>query len=356
MRLGKVTWIILSAVFISGCIPSSKILEEVQLIQALGYDYVSDEDFEVTAGSTYTPPGVQSEPQNVSFSAVGSTSKQTRQELQAQSPRPIEIGRVGVIIFDQEMARNGIANLIDNIQRDPNIGRDISLVVSQGKSKDILSEKNAQDESVSQYVINIIKQNMERSIPEINLHHFLFQYRGIGLDPFMPLIEKKEDILEVTGVALFDEDKLIDTIDLKEGYILKILYEKIRKGIFEVDLKKDKHVSIQNLSSNTKYKPEKRGSEYKIKVSITMDGRVMEGGELDLTKKKNIEKIEKKAEKMLESEALDLLGKLQKLNVDPLGLEEKLRQKGFTDWKKKYEELQFEVKADVHVIQAGIME
>ncbi|MGG4488047.1 Ger(x)C family spore germination protein [Metabacillus idriensis] len=342
--------------FLSGCIPVSKVLEDVQLIQAIGYDYVNEKEFQVTAGATYTPPGIQSKPQNVALTAVGRTSKHIRQEIQAQSPRPIEIGRVGVILFDEELARSGIDDLVDNLQRDPNIGRDISLVVSKGKSNEILSAEPEQHESVSQFVIDIVKQNMERTIPSINLHHFLFHYRGLGFDPFLPLIEKKGDLIQVSGVALFKGDHLAETIDLKEGYILKILYEKIRKGIIEIDLKEDKQVSIQNLSSNTKFKPEKTPNGYRFNVNIKMDGRVMEGGGLDLTQKKNIEKLEKKTEQMLEKEALVLLEKLQKLNVDPLGIKEELRQEGYKDWKKQYGSVHFKVDANVHLIQAGIME
>lgn len=356
MNVYRAVFIIMCTGLISGFIPASKVLEDVQLIQAIGYDYVDSQEFKVTAGATYTPPGIQPMPQNVSLTAIGRTSKQIRQELQAQSPRPIEIGRVGIIIFNQELARTGISDLIDNLQRDPNIGRNVSLVVTNGKSSELLSAESVKDESVSQNIIDIVKQNMERTIPKINLHHFLFQYRGIGFDPFLPLIEKKEDFIRVSGVALFDEDKLIDTIDLREAYILKVLYEKFRKGSIEIDLNEDKQVSIQNLSSNAKYKPERMGSDYKFKISITMDGRVMEGGGLDLTQKKNIEKIEKKSEKMVEKEALALLKKLQKLNVDPLGLEEKLRQNGYKDWKKKYSSLQFEVETNIHIVQAGIME
>jgi spore germination protein len=340
---------------LSSCIPDSKILEDVQLIQAIGYDYINDGEFQLTAGATYTPPGIQSKPQNIALTAIGRTSRNIRQEIQAQSPRPVEIGRVGVILFDEEMARSGIGNHVDNLQRDPNIGRDINLVVSKGKSNEILSTDVDQHESVSQFVIDLVTQNMERTIPSINLHHFLFQYRGLGFDPFLPFIEKKDDLIKVSGVALFKEDHLIDTIDMKEGYILKVLYEKIRKGILEIELK-DKEVSIQNLSSNTKFKPKKTVNGYKFNVSVKMDGRVMEGGGLDLTQKKNIEKIEKRTEKMLEKEALALLEKLQKLNVDPLGIKEELRQAGYKDWKKQYGSVQFEVDAAVHLIQAGIME
>ncbi|MCM3595068.1 Ger(x)C family spore germination protein [Metabacillus idriensis] len=352
----KVFAILLCMCLLSGCIPVSKVLEDVQLIQAIGYDYVNEKEFQVTAGATYTPPGIQSKPQNVALTAVGRTSKHIRQEIQAQSPRPIEIGRVGVILFDEELARSGIDDLVDNLQRDPNIGRDISLVVSKGKSNEILSTESEQHESVSQFVIDIVKQNMERTIPSINLHHFLFHYRGLGFDPFLPLIEKKGDLIQVSGVALFKGDHLAETIDLKEGYILKVLYEKIRKGIIEVDIKEDKQVSIQNLSSNTKFKPEKTANGYTFNVRIKMDGRVMEGGGLDLTQKKNIEKIEKKSEEMLEKEALVLLEKLQKLDVDPLGIKEELRQEGYKDWKKQYGSVHFEVDANVHLIQAGIME
>ncbi|MDX8290495.1 Ger(x)C family spore germination protein [Metabacillus indicus] len=352
----KAAGLVFLILFAGGCVPASKVLEDVQLIQAVGYDYMGEDEFQVTDGATYTPPGVQSEPENVVLTAVGKTSKSIRQKIQAQSTRPVEVGRVGIILFDQEITKYGIGPIVDNLQRDPNIGRDISLCVSEGKAFEILSSDIQQEESVSQYVTDIVSQNMDRTIPSMNLHHFLFQYRGDGFDPFLPLIKNKDQAVEVTGVALLKDDKLAGTLDLQESYMMKILYEKANKGIIEVDSQKKNPVSIQNLSSKAKYHPRKELTGYKMSVSVKMDGRVMEAGGLDLTRQPNIKKLEKKTEKILEEEMLSLLKKLQELDVDPLGIKEQFRQEGYRDWKKLGQKVQFDVHADVRLIQAGIME
>ncbi|WP_162595937.1 Ger(x)C family spore germination protein [Bacillus sp. CGMCC 1.16541] len=349
--------IVLSFIFITGCVPSNKIIEEIQIVQAAGYD-LAEGGFRGTAGSAYIPPVEGDMPRNIVFSAVGHTNKQIRQKLQSRSSKPIEIGRVGLLIFNRELAKGGVINIVDNFQRDPNIGRDIFLVVSEGSAYEILNSDYLEGESAPQYITDIVDQNMDRTIPKVDLHRFLFQYESKGYDPFMPIIKKVKDQIHVQGIALFNGDKYVDKISLKDSYIFKILSEDIRQGQLETKWK-GRYVSIQNLDSDSDYEIRKRGGKYEAKFTIDLDGRVAESGGLDLTKKKNIRIIEEATEKEITKQAEALLNKFKALNVDPLGIGDKARQKGiFTEssWKSQYKELPIKVSVSVKIIQAGIME
>lgn len=163
-------------------------------MQTFGYDYVNSEEFEGTAGSSNIPPGEQSMPVNEVFSATGKTSKRIRQKIQAEGARPIVVGRVGLVIFNQELAEHGIENQIDNLQRNPSIGRKLPLVVSKEKAKDIIDSTYSQSDSVSQYLIDVVEQNLEQTIPNVNLHRFLVHFYSKDADPFLPLIEKRVNI------------------------------------------------------------------------------------------------------------------------------------------------------------------
>nr|WP_082892072.1 hypothetical protein [Sutcliffiella horikoshii] len=213
--------IIFPMIFLSlvGCTPEPKILEDIQLVQSVGYDLKEEDEYIGTAGSSFVPPGENASPTDVTLTADGKTVKQIRQRMQAISAKPIEIGRLGVIIFSQEVAEAGIETIVDNYQRDPHIGRDIHLVVSQNKASEIFQSNYIESEDVSQYIIDVISQNIDRTLPKMNLHHYLFQYYAEGYDPFMPMISKRGNQIEVIGVALFNEDKYIEMIPFDESYI-----------------------------------------------------------------------------------------------------------------------------------------
>ncbi|MBM7584005.1 spore germination protein [Bacillus pakistanensis] len=347
------------SLFLSGCLPSTKILEDIQLVQSIGYDYIGDEKFQGTGGSSFITPGEKSIPKSVTFTAEGNTNRKILQKIQSKSPKPIEIGRVGVILFNQEIAKNGIMEHIESLEKDPSVGRDIYLAVSIGSTFEILDGTYPQSESVSQYLTEVIKQNMERTIPKMDLHRYLYHYYGKGLDPFMPVIAHEGRYIQIKGIALFKKDKLVDIIGLKESYVFKVLFESIRKGVLEVDFTEKEEISIRNLSSDTNYKVTKDHEKYQIEVNIKLNGQISDSAGLKLSDDKVIKKIEKATEKQIKEHAANLIKKFQDLEVDPLGMGDKARQKGDfnkKDWQGQYGDMEIKVHADVDVSQSGIAE
>ncbi len=352
--------ILLLFITLIGCTPTPRILEEIQLVQSVGYDYLNDDEYIGVAGASYIPQGENAKPTNIVFTAVGKTSKQIRQRIQALSAKPIEIGRIGVVIFNKEVAADGILPFIDSLQRDPSIGRDILLTVSEESASEILKTKYIESETVSQYIIEVVDQNSDRTLPHTNLHRFLYQYYTKGFDAFMPMISKDENKLIVVGVALFDEDRFVGVVPLEDAYIFKILFEKSSKGQFETKGKEEEgYLSLQNLFSHTEYEVKKPGGRFEVHFTIKVKGRISESGGLDLTKKENVKKAEKEVEEEITQRAYNLVEKFKELQVDPLGLGEKARQKGIYDekvWEEQYSELKVVIDTEVHVVQTGIME
>ncbi|MDM5225189.1 Ger(x)C family spore germination protein [Cytobacillus sp. NJ13] len=359
MKINNFLWCTFIPLLLAGCIPSTKILEDIQLVQTFGYDYVNDDEFEGTAGSSNIPPGEQSLPVNEVFTATGKTGKRIRQKMQGEAARPIVVGRVGLVIFNQELAEHGIENQIDSLQRNPSIGRKLLLVVSKEKAKDIIDSNYSQSDSVSQYLIDVVEQNLKQTIPEINLHRFLVHYYSKDADPFLPLIEKQGKHLKVSGLGIFKDDKLVDTISFGDAYIFKILYEKFRRGQFEVELSGGEDVSLENLSSKTKISVEKKNGKYKTTFKVKVSGRAMEGVNLDLTDKKTIERIEKAVEKEITERAEKMVKRFQELDADPLRIGEKARQRSDfnrKEWKEQYSQMEIKIEAEVHAVQSGIIE
>ncbi|KZZ82684.1 Ger(x)C family spore germination protein [Bacillus sp. SJS] len=347
-----------SALALSGCIPQQQILEELQLIKTIGYDYVDDDVILGTGGSTSIPHGQQSLPSDESFSASGHTSKQIRQKLQNETTKPIVIGRVGVVLFSETLAEHGIAALLDNLQRDPEIGRDIYLALAEKSAQEIIKANYSTTIPTSNYIFDLIQQSMEQSLPKTNLHGFLYRYYGKGLDAFMPIVRQFDSKLIITGIGIFKADKLVQKISAEDAYYLKMTSDKIEKGIFEVSYK-GKNLSIENLFSKPDLKIKKKGAHYYAELNLEVKGRISEGGGLRMTNKDVMRRIELATDKKVRTKIKQLIQSFKENQVDPIGLKRKAMQnRSFSkkEWDQQYDKMPIDVNVKVTILHAGIME
>ncbi|WP_167747049.1 Ger(x)C family spore germination C-terminal domain-containing protein [Cohnella luojiensis] len=76
----------------------------------------------------------------------------------------------------------------------------------------------------------------------------------LGRDPYLPLVKLQEKKIKITGLALFDDDKFVASLNDEEMKIFRLLIEKSKIGTFEVRLNKDEYVSILNQGSQVRYR------------------------------------------------------------------------------------------------------
>ncbi|MDM5198443.1 Ger(x)C family spore germination protein [Fictibacillus enclensis] len=347
--------------FLAGCTPQKQVLEDIQLIGVVGYDDASGNKIQATVSVPTTVGGSdQAVLSSTTYSASSHTSKNIRQVLQAESPKPFASGRVSVIIFNEELASRGITKIIDSLQRDPSVGRNIYLAVAKGSTKDMLSKEYPIGEIVPAYLKDMIEQNMELTFPRANFHHFNYSYYGKGSDPFMPLLEEKHGHIRIAGVALFDHSKYVDHISFEESFIFKLMYQNFRQGSHEFKLGKDNYLTLENLSSHVNYDIYNANTNPKINITIHVRGKVNDAAGTPLYQEKTIEMIEKTIKKQTEHNAEKMVDRFQKKGIDPLGLGDRARSSArrfnFKEWNQKYPDIPVHVKANIEVTQGGIVE
>lgn len=104
---------------------SKKIIDQIQLVTAVGYDYVDGDKIK----GTVVTPSLQVEGQllDLIYTTEASTLYEMRAKLNAQASEELFIGKLEVALFNDELARHGIRDNIDYLLRDPNIGTRIYL-------------------------------------------------------------------------------------------------------------------------------------------------------------------------------------------------------------------------------------
>jgi spore germination protein len=345
---------------LTGCFPKTQILEDIQLVQSVAYDYLSEKNIKVGAEATITPRGEDVQLISEIFKAESHTNKSARKIIESESPKPFRIGRLGVVLFNKKLAEEGIYKIVDVLQRDPSIGRDIFMVVAENSAIDILEGEYSVSETPSKYLTNMLDQNMRSNIPRSSIHLFLYRYHGKGMDPFMPLIEKKGNHIRIKGVALFKGDKYKGYINIRNAFFLKLLRESFEDGMFEVKYGENNYYTIENISSQVDFKVKNANKNPEITMDVKVTGRINEAPKILVGKKNVIDQLEKTASEMLEKDMEAMIKKFQRLNVDPLALGDRVRSRtrnfDFKNWEGKYPEVPIDINVAVQIIQSGIMD
>ncbi|MFP3668056.1 Ger(x)C family spore germination protein [Priestia sp. SIMBA_032] len=356
-------WLItcLSVSIITGCSPSPTTLEDLQFVQSLGYDYVDKNSIKGSFSVPVIQSGMNSQPKSGIFTATAQTSKDLGRIIQSQSQKPIETGRLGVALYGKELAnKKGIFEMLDSIYRDPRISKEVYLAVVEGEAYEMLNYRYPISDTTSKYLIGLIEQNAEQYLPKVDVHTFMYQYFGKGLDPFMPLLERKGDKIQIKGISLFKGDKYIDYIGFREAFLFKMLYEDSKKGFFNIKLDKDLYVSIENISSSVKYKVRKSNTNPKFSIYLKLKGRVVEGTRIPLGNKSEIQSIEKEVRYNIKKRGQKMVSKFQKLKIDPLGIGDRVKSQtrkfDFKRWEDQYPKIPIELNVDVQITQTMSIE
>jgi spore germination protein len=215
------------------------------------------------------------------------------------------------------------------------------------------------DRGNAAYLTQLIEHNMKgQNLPITNLHHFLATFYQVGQDPYLPFLKKiKSNLVNITGIALFKDEKVVDILSENKMFYFKLLVDKHTRGSIKV---KDKigESTIQSIASKTKFTLKNR-NPYEFAVQIKINGLLSEHQERTL-KKEDIHKIEKQLEKQISEECTKMIGNFQKKDIDPVGFghiaKTRTRNFDFNKWKQSYSSARVKVTADVNIIEVGVVE
>ncbi|MCP8968184.1 Ger(x)C family spore germination protein [Ectobacillus ponti] len=355
--------IFLCFLLLCGCGVESKILEDIQLSRAAAYDAAGDHKIKGTLAVTITPPGQGGEVQtrNDVFVTSAHTGKTLRQLAQAESPKPILTGKVGVVLYGEELAKQGISPYVDGLRRDPSIGRDLYVALAEGEAGDILTVRPSMGEDPGSYIRHLLAQNEKGNFPETDLQEFLYHDKGEGMDAILPLLKRKGNHIRIQGIALLKKDKYIGKyIPYNQAFIYKMLDEPFKRGIYEFHIKKDIYVTFQSIASSVHYSITDGNTHPKVDILVKLKGRIVESGQLKIHDPRMLKKLEQHVSEITKKQAQAMIELFQKEHVDPLGIGDHARSqtRGFNmqRWDRQYSTMPISVHVDVNILESGITE
>lgn len=376
----KNKWILLTTFFlfftllICGCW-SRKELETLAFVTTVGIDKAEEPGkIEVTLQMVDTtkirPPGGGGgggeEKPVLNMKKTGLTLFEAIRKFNYESTRRPFFPHCQAVIYGEEIAREGVGKYIDFIDRDPELRRNLYVLVAKGEASKILEGQPPLEYTVGVSINRVLdKYSTTSQIIPIDLQEFIERLMSKTTAPVAPIVlVNKEKNISVTGTAVFKEDKMVGELTPRETRGLLWVLNKAKGGIIAIQLPHaNENISIEVINSQCKIIPEIKDNKLKVTVEIREEGNL---GELnsphDFANEKGWDNIEKLTAGVIHGEVLAAFKKAQEFNADIFGFGEAFYRKYPAvwreikdDWDKHFANLELTIKVESNIRESGLV-
>ncbi|MBU3158728.1 Ger(x)C family spore germination protein [Clostridium frigoris] len=288
-------------------------IEEVVTINGIGYDIEKKGqniiEYSVPINTNvYKGSGKQA---NLLFTEQGRNLGEVTQKRQEKMNKRFIQGQERVVLISEDYARYGLKTLIDDRFRNPETNDDAYMVVCKGRAEDYLKYKKKGYNNSSDYIGGIIEAYGNYSFFSNN-YKLIDAYVRIGAEGrslTLPYIEITNAGIEITGMAIFKEDKMVKVLDIQKSKILNLLKNDDVHGIITLQKSPKEYIDFDAKTGKRKVKCYKQGDKYSFIIDLTFTGTItnneMYAGMLKDIKQKK--KFEKDMGKEMEKQGYDFI-------------------------------------------------
>jgi len=283
-------------------------VEQLAIDSAIGYDLEkSVEGIEIRSSTASRYLVTEKQVKSINVTTRGETIPKLREERQRRMDKKILLGLEKVYVIGENYAKHGIRDLLDVYFRNPDVRDATLLCVCEGKAEDILKIQVEGYPSAGDYIEGLLRYANEMNFFTENymLIDAYVRLEEEGRNLVLPYITAKDNIFEISGMAVFKDDKMITVIPSPKLKYLNLLRETNVSGIITLQKDSDKHIGLFAISKR-KVKCYKENDKYKFIINLNLSGPIVANDYEPLMidkpgKKKEIEaKIAKNLKKELE--------------------------------------------------------
>jgi len=274
----KILILILLILQLSGCWDSVD-LEELLIVYALGID-ISKENPDNYLFTIAFPTIIEEAPEKKAFfSAEAPSLGSGKSNLQQKVYRELSYDNIKVVVFNEEVAKEGILSHVDSMLRIPLFRGTTRFVVVDRNARNLLELAPPVSLLISDFIFDSIQQNYKATtVPITTLRNFSNQYYTIGIEPSMPLISygDNESELNIDSTALFKGDQMIHKITGIHSRNFMLLKGEINQGVHTFEYISEESgstelISISFINGKTTIKTELIDSELHIFQDILIN-------------------------------------------------------------------------------------
>ena len=351
----------------SGCY-NYKEINDMAIVSSIGIDKDNKNDkYIVSAQIMNSKESENSEDSQITvYTKEGDTVHEALRNITLKSPRKLYGNHLSKIVLSEEVAKEGIDNILDTFNRVTEVRNEfIITIVKEDKASDVLKVLTTTESIPAEYVKLSLKIADKTSglTYATKLDEFISLYLKKGIDPVVPVlkIDKKEkkgttinnitttnpiSKIVIEDLAVTNKGKLETYLKNEEVIGYNFLRNQIQKMIIPVKCDdENNYASISILKNKTKSNATKKDNKYIINFNINSEAIITEYNcKKDLTDEKVIKKLEKDTEKKIKRYIKKSLNKQKETKGKFLGLERII----YLDYP-KYKNEDYSVKYNVNV-------
>ncbi|MFC2947905.1 Ger(x)C family spore germination protein [Virgibacillus sediminis] len=344
-------------------------IERLGIINTMGVD-ISEDDQQLDLTMIIFQFDDQAAGLTKTLIGKGNTMRAARDDASTRSAYHLVTGQLKYQLFGKDAAEQGILRYLNTFVRDATTSETMLMAVSNQKAEETLSTGQELTEiNIGQFLYGMIEQEeVENKIPRSDLQMFSRTQFAPGQDPWLPVIDIKEELPTMVSMGVFQDDRYVGEISLKEAFYLNLFLNRIQPAPLELTLprepfkpympggqedngnKEDLHIKIQLKGDTTAKLVDKESLRYQVDVKVKV--RLDEFSEVVVVKNEKVaELFEKEIAKKIKSEYESLLKKLQEMQSDPFGFGKlyRIQKKDGEMTSDEWRELFPRITADFHV-------
>ncbi len=220
--------------------------------------------------------------------ATGRSIYDAGKNLHAISTRKIDFHHVEILFFSEELAREGLAPILDFLDRERQFRLIARPFVVDGDVRKAAEADFPMEEITTSGINRMLRFSIEQlsESADIRLRHVFIRLAQPGWELVLPRIQvlenengkSKEEPLRLSGLAAFRKDRMIGWLDEKETRGFMLISGLARRISYVIDspppLEKDFTVEIFESSARQSARIE--NGEVTITVDVVVDGRIQE--------------------------------------------------------------------------------
>jgi len=254
-----------------------------------------------------------------------------------ESSRKLYFSHNQLIIYSQDLAKEGIEKYNDFFLRDPELRRNAWYLISKDQASKILEAKSELEKVPALEIAELMMVAKATSfVFPVDVQEFTERLMSKTTEPVLPIIEiNKEKHPELTGTAVFKNEQMVGELTKEETRGLLWVLGKVQSGIIKVNCPdSQKKISLEITDASSKIIPEIKDNKLQVKVIIKEEANLGEQAcYKDLTQSKNWQSLENRQAQLIRREILAAFAKAQKFNSDFFGFAKAFHKKYPDLWK-----------------------
>lgn len=309
------------------------------------------------------------------YGVQASTIQQSHTSFDAVVTASTQGGKTQSLLISKRLLQNKrIFPYLDVLYRDPKNATNVRIMAVEGPVSDVINFEPVDKPRFSLYLAELVDTAARRHItPKVTLRQFHYMTSEKGMTPFVSEVKKEKREMRVLGTALLDKKGYYRaSLNLRESALLDLLRNN-QKEPYDFTLPVEfpnaqenghkKNITIvvtpKKRIVNTTYQQDFFQFDINMKLTAAITERTFR---LNLEREEEKKKIEAIIEKEINKQIAALLTKLQRHQVDPIGLGLYARAYQYKEWKNVQEiwpatfsKSSLRFSADVEIKNIGVL-